>query len=195
MLRLALAAALVVALAPAASAKPVIVDDTELETLIDQAKDAVAELSGFIAKMPKALVTPNVKAAMANAKARLVALDKLVRAAADAPAPCTIATPPVPPSAPPMAEAAFGALVAQVKAASFGKDKLTLIRDAATKNDFSVAQAVALMQLLSFPSERLEALTALAPELVDLSPMNKGSILDLFSFAADKARAQALLEP
>jgi predicted DNA-binding helix-hairpin-helix protein len=54
----------------------------------------------------------------------------------------------------------------------------------------TVAQAHRLVEELSFSQDRLAAVTALRPLIVD--PQAAAALLDLFPFSTDKAKVEAL---
>jgi hypothetical protein len=112
---------------------------------------------------------------------------------------------PVPPPSPPpppqqprerrpraMEDGAFGALVAAIKGEGFSEGQLNVIRQAATRNFFTVAQTKALIELVSFSATKLSALEAAAPRIVD--PENAFAIYGAFSFSADKEQAKQILQ-
>jgi hypothetical protein len=74
---------------------------------------------------------------------------------------------------------------------AYMSDRLLIIQTAAPTNTFSSEQVVELLNTLSFSSEQVEALEALALRLED--PQNTFLILDVFVFSSDRELASALL--
>lgn len=90
-----------------------------------------------------------------------------------------------------MDEGAFGALAAAVKGEGFSEGQLGVVRQAATRNFFTVAQVKALIDLVSFSATKLGVLEAAAPRIVD--PENAFAIHGAFTFSADKEQAREIL--
>ncbi|MEZ4321269.1 MAG: DUF4476 domain-containing protein [Myxococcota bacterium] len=100
--------------------------------------------------------------------------------------------PPPPPPQPavlPMSGRSFDALVGQMDNASFGDDKLEILRTAAANNAFTCAQLARILDVFSHGSEKLEAVAIVQPSIVD--PENAFVINDRFSFSSDAQKAQA----
>lgn len=93
------------------------------------------------------------------------------------------------PSLVPMDAGTFASLLSQVDDASFSDDKLSILRTAATHNGFTCAQLAALLGAMSFADDKLQAVAALRPAIVD--PQNAFLINDAFPFSADAQKAQA----
>ena len=84
----------------------------------------------------------------------------------------------------------FGRLEQAVKDESFSSDQLDLIETAAAHHWLNMAQVVALLEHLSFSSDKLAALEILRHRIVD--PQNAHLLNDAFSFSSDKEKAQEL---
>lgn len=187
----ALAFFVMTSVSASASAEPVVVDRDELLALIAKAQDARADADAQVGKLPPPIVTGKLKSALKATKSRIAELEAFARAAKapDAPVPCACASC----VGQPIGAADYATLTGKVRAAAFGADKLALIKAAAAASRTTVAQAAELLALLTFPKERLEGLTALAPCLLDLSAGTRPTLVDLFTFPADRAQAEALL--
>lgn len=84
----------------------------------------------------------------------------------------------------------FGRLAAAVDGESFSDDQLDLIRTAANHSWFNIDQTVALLEHLSFSSDKLKALEILRPRIVD--PQNSHQLNEAFTFSSDKEAAQEM---
>jgi Domain of unknown function (DUF4476)/Ricin-type beta-trefoil lectin domain len=91
----------------------------------------------------------------------------------------------------PMDEASYRALVAAVRNERFSETQLTVIEQASTRNNFTVAQVKGLIELLSFSATKLKALELGAPRLVD--PENAFTVYEAFTFSADKEQARQIM--
>lgn len=99
--------------------------------------------------------------------------------------------PPQQPAAPqPIAEPQLQQLIQAVKDASFSDDQVSVIRTAASRNHFTCAQAVRLLEILSFSDAKVQAAQALKPAIVD--PQNAFQLEAAFSFSSDKEQIRAL---
>ncbi len=85
----------------------------------------------------------------------------------------------------------FPALLATVHQASFSSDKLAVVELAAQHGRFHAHEVGQLVDAFSFSSDKLRALTLLAPTLIDRE--NGFQLLNHFSFSSDRTRAAALL--
>ena len=103
-------------------------------------------------------------------------------------APRAAATPPARPT--PMSATSLARLVTAVDDASFSSDRVGLIQGAASKNHFTCAQVVALLGPLSHSSDKLAAVEALAPKVVD--PENAHEVEAAMDFSTDKAKVRAM---
>jgi hypothetical protein len=88
-------------------------------------------------------------------------------------------------------DAAFDALIARVRAASFSADRVATVADAARGHRFTGAQVATIVSEMSFSAERIQALELLAPRLVDAR--DSALIIDSMSFSSERARAREIL--
>jgi hypothetical protein len=91
----------------------------------------------------------------------------------------------------PMDDEPFRRLVATVQNERVPRSQVGLIELAAGRNYFVVGQVQTLLSLLAFPPTKLRALELCAPRLVD--PENAFSLLQAFTFTADKEQAKQIL--
>jgi hypothetical protein len=96
----------------------------------------------------------------------------------------------VPPPPPSMPKASFESMIALLESTSFDSDRLQLIRTAAGRNRFTVEQAGQLLDCLEFSADRLAAVKALKPSLVD--PENGHLLAKHFDFSSDKEKVAAI---
>jgi len=89
-----------------------------------------------------------------------------------------------------MKKEAFESLVALLEATSFEKDKLDVVKTAASKNRFSIAQVGEIVDTLSFSSGKLAAVEALVDRVVD--PENGFLLAQHFTFSSDKKKVASL---
>jgi len=181
---------LVAASASTSFAEPVLVERDPLLTLIDKAEDALKDLDAQVTKLGP-LAPAKLKSAAKTLKSRLADLEAHAKAATPPapPAPCVTTNCPASPSTP----EAMSALVAQVKAVTFPNDKVKAITTAAAGARYTAAQAGELLALLTFSKDRLAALGAFAPCLLDVTASSRSALLDMFSMSSDRAQAEALL--
>lgn len=96
-----------------------------------------------------------------------------------------------PPASPqPMAEPALVALVNAVTSATFGDDQVDVLRTAAAHNSFTCAQVVRLVAPIAHSSDKVDAITALAPKVLD--PENAHVIEGALTFSSDKEAVRKL---
>ena len=86
----------------------------------------------------------------------------------------------------------FDMMVDIVKKASFNDKKIDIIRVACIGSYFSSKQCAQLLSLLSFDSNKEEALEVIAPRLVDMN--NADDIVKKFSFSSSKDKAVSILQ-
>lgn len=98
--------------------------------------------------------------------------------------------PPAPATPQPMAEPALVALVNAVTSATFGDDQVDVLRTAAAHNSFTCAQVVRLVAPIAHSSDKVEAITALAPKVLD--PENAHVIEGALTFSSDKEAVRKL---
>ncbi|HEY0840877.1 MAG TPA: DUF4476 domain-containing protein, partial [Vulgatibacter sp.] len=92
----------------------------------------------------------------------------------------------------PMNPASFASLHRSVAAASFGSDKLVLLRSALRENWVAVEQARVLMGEFMVSRDRLDALRLLWPRVVDRE--NGYRFYEDFVFASEKNAVQAIID-
>ena len=85
----------------------------------------------------------------------------------------------------------FKLLCSLLKKESFDKDCVKMIRVACIGNYFTSRQCADMLSLLSFDSNRLEALEYIAPRVIDKHACDV--ILKEFSFISNREKAEALL--
>jgi len=113
-----------------------------------------------------------------------------VSAAAGAPQTATDGTPLVA-TAEPLADSDIAAIAARLDAASSSGDKVQALLLGTQGRAITAVQAATLLRRFSFSSDQLVALGHLAPWIRDRQDAQ--TILDVFTFSADKARARELL--
>ena len=86
----------------------------------------------------------------------------------------------------------FEMMAGIVKNASFDDKKIDIIRVACIGSYFSSRQCAQLLSLLSFDSNKEEALEVIAPRLVDMN--NAEDIVKKFSFSSSKDKAVSILQ-
>lgn len=97
------------------------------------------------------------------------------------------------PDAPlPMADADFSRLLAALDAEAFAPRRLATLRDAARLNPLTVHQLGQVVQRFAFPAERLDAVRAVAPRLVD--PEHGYELFAAFRFDDDRTEVRRILE-
>ncbi|HPS38207.1 MAG TPA: DUF4476 domain-containing protein [Candidatus Cloacimonadota bacterium] len=102
-----------------------------------------------------------------------------------------IAQPPVP-RIYPMRKDDFNDLKQRIRNLAFPDDGLALLKTAASGNYFTSAQIAGLLDLFTFPDDKLKALSIAYPSCVDTSGNYK--ILDCFVFGDDKEKARQIIE-
>lgn len=112
-----------------------------------------------------------------------------------APAPVVVQSPP-PPVAPiadtrAMSNSEYQALLESVEEASFTDDRKEVVSLAAKNNYFTCKQVTELLQNLSFSDERIHALRAMAPKIVDRK--NSHLVLNAFEFSSERKQAEQIL--
>lgn len=85
----------------------------------------------------------------------------------------------------------FKLLCSLLKKESFDKDCVKMIRVACIGNYFTSNQCADMLSILSFDSNRLEALEYIAPRVIDKHACDV--ILKEFSFISNREKAEALL--
>ena len=90
-----------------------------------------------------------------------------------------------------MGDADFKLLRSLLKEETFDKNRAKMIRIACIGNYFTSSQCAAMLSLLSFDSNRLEALEYIAPRVIDKHACDV--ILKEFSFISNREKAEDLL--
>ena len=85
----------------------------------------------------------------------------------------------------------FKLLRSLLKEESFDNDRIKMIRVACIGNYFTSSQCADMLSLLSFDSNKLEALEYIAPRVIDKHACDV--ILKEFSFISNREKAEALL--
>ena len=81
----------------------------------------------------------------------------------------------------------FELLCSLVCEGGFDKDKITILRAGTIGNYFTCKQAAELLSLLSFDSNKLDALRFIAPHIVGRKDMDE--LIAVFSFSSNKDEA------
>ena len=108
----------------------------------------------------------------------------------ESPSPEATGEPP-PPEPQAMDPGDFAALMKALKAESFPKGKLAVLREAARRNRFRVAQLRHVMQEFSFADGKLQAAAAIHPVLVD--PQNFYKVYQDLQFESDKLKLRRMI--
>ena len=85
----------------------------------------------------------------------------------------------------------FSMMYKILKNSSFDGNRIDIIRVACIASHFSSKQCAKLLALFSFNDNRIEALSIMAPNIVDSDNYDK--ILDQFSFTSSKEKAISIL--
>ncbi len=96
----------------------------------------------------------------------------------------------VPPPPRSMKRGAFRSLIALLESTSFSSDKLDVVKTAAARNRFTVAQVGEILDTLDFSGDRLAAVKVLRERIVD--PENGFLLARHFDFSTDKEKIAAL---
>jgi hypothetical protein len=97
------------------------------------------------------------------------------------------------PDAPlPMADVDFARLLTALDAEAFAPRRLATLRDAARNNPLTVHQLTLVLERFSFPAERVDAVRAVAPRLVD--PEHGYELSAAFRFDDDREEVRKILE-
>lgn len=92
-----------------------------------------------------------------------------------------------------MDAASFNALLGAIRKESFGDDKLRVVQSAAAGGHFTIAQVGQIMDLFSFGEEKVNAVRALKPRVID--PQNAFQLQSKLSFSSEKEEVQQLFAP
>lgn len=93
---------------------------------------------------------------------------------------------------PPMKPDAFKALLSSMDQQSFASDKLTVVKEAARSNGFTVAQVKQLLDRLTHSADKLDLLKVVNKRIVDRK--NLFQVYSSFTFSNDKDAAKKILE-
>jgi hypothetical protein len=178
-----------------ALAQPVLVDRPSLEQRL---RAVAAEVAAVEAKLPPPgapmpfdrSLAERLRGARAQLEDLLAAIARAPvvgqdRVAVDPP------PPPGPPVAAPMEPPTFATLIQHLKGESFSKGQLRVLREAARDHWFLVAQVADVLPLFTFENDRLKALEAVAPRILDRD--NGFQLYVLFEFSGSKRQAERLL--
>jgi hypothetical protein len=91
----------------------------------------------------------------------------------------------------PMEDGPFNALVGSVRGESFSDAQLTVVQQAAVRNNFQIGQVKSLIEAVPLSSSKLRVLELCASRIVD--PENAFSVYEAFAFSADKDKARQIL--
>ncbi|NPC83444.1 DUF4476 domain-containing protein, partial [Pyxidicoccus fallax] len=91
----------------------------------------------------------------------------------------------------PVPEGPFKRLNDSVAKESFAEDKMRIISMAAGDNYFLISQVAQLLNHFPFSQDKLTAVRALKPRILD--PENGYQLYSAFSFSSDKKRLQEIL--
>lgn len=127
---------------------------------------------------PEVRIDPRFAAALASLEQLRAAVE---RAPSYGPAPLPCA----------MDEAEFQRLIRSVRAASFSGDKADLIREVARREHFSSEQAYALVALVPFSSDQVEAAVALYEHVID--PERFYRVYDALRFSSTRTELRRRL--
>lgn len=100
------------------------------------------------------------------------------------------APPPAPSGPKAMDEASLQSLVSTVEKATFSDAQVDVLRTAAAHNSFTAAQVVRLIEPIHFSADRINAIKALAPKVID--PQNAHVIEDALTFSSEKEEVRKL---
>jgi hypothetical protein len=154
-------------------------DEKQIRQILADARETLAELRGLAAAQKDYIARRQL---LRRADALRRQLHRLHRALALAEA----ETAPPEPAVQPMAAEAFDALIASLKAESFAKGKVRLVREAAAHHAFSVAQVKRVMKQFSFADGKVEAAALMHPKLVD--PESFFQVYGQLKFESDKRK-------
>ena len=100
--------------------------------------------------------------------------------------------PPPPPGPQPMAGDRFARLVEAIRAESFSQQQLAVLQTAAAHEYFTVDQVGRLVDLYSFPRDKVEAVKLTRPHVLD--PENGYTLSSHFDFNNDKQTVQRMFQ-
>ncbi|WP_338864434.1 DUF4476 domain-containing protein [Myxococcus stipitatus] len=124
-------------------------------------------------------------------------LNTLMRQVSDAPLLATVMPRPQPPPPPPepmvrpMSQNAFRKFDEAIAREAYNDDKLRVLYAGIYDNNFLSSQVAALLERFPFSQDKLNAVRALKPRIID--PENHFIIINAFKFSSDKKKAQEIL--
>ncbi|XXF77123.1 DUF4476 domain-containing protein [Myxococcaceae bacterium GXIMD 01537] len=107
------------------------------------------------------------------------------------PQPQPIPQPPPPPVVRPIDDGRFKAISDAMDHETFSKDKLALLRDAASRNNFLVNHVRFMVQKFQFSSDQLEVVRILWPRTLDRE--NGFQLQSSFTFSSDKQKLREII--
>jgi len=163
-------------------------EEKTLRPLFTEARETLAELRGMAQSHPDF----RTRRALTRKADDLKRLLGEIRGALSLPErPRPRPEPPPPPEPQAMDPGDFAALMKALKAESFPKGKLAVLREAARRNRFRVAQLRHVMQEFSFADGKLQAAAAIHPVLVD--PQNFYKVYQDLQFESDKLKLRRMI--
>ena len=90
-----------------------------------------------------------------------------------------------------MSESAFATLYDNVNNEAFADDKLSVIRSASKRNNFTVAQVKRILSLFSFENDKIKCVEIMYPKVVDKE--NAHQILSSFTYSSDKEEVEKII--
>ena len=91
-----------------------------------------------------------------------------------------------------MGNSDFRQLMDNIENESFSDDKLTVVRMAAKRSYFTIAQLVQMVSTISFAEDQISAVEIVAPKIVDIQ--NSHNLLNAFTFSEDKKNVSSILD-
>lgn len=90
-----------------------------------------------------------------------------------------------------MSEQDFSELCENIKTEGFESDKIYVIKLAAKYNRFTVSQLIELIDLMTFPNDKIEVVKIVYPNVVD--KYNSHLIINSFTHSSDKESVQKII--
>lgn len=91
-----------------------------------------------------------------------------------------------------MSNSDFSQLIKNIKGESFADDQLTVIRMAAKRSYFSIAQLVQIVGIITFADDQVSAVEIVAPKIIDMQ--NSHNLLNAFTFSDDKDKVSNIID-
>lgn len=174
--------------------QPVVVDRQDLERDIDALSRDIAEMETIVATMPRGRGMRRTRRALRRQIDQM--RGRLAHAQAELrQAPILVATgrghrrghdhrPSPRPVYQPVTAHEMGQLIRALERAPYRDDDMRIIRQAAARHHFTVAQAVRLVEQLPYSDDRVNALVTLYPTLVD--PQNDHLLYSALRYPSDR---------